>query len=139
MKGVLGLTLAAVAAASPIVIGSIDNTAAPIISSTTAKEIPDSYIIKFKDHVSENNAVAHHSWVQQLHLSTEVRKTELRKRSLLSDELFKGLKHTYNIAGGFLGYSGHFDEDVIEEIRRHPDVSDWATWALRYAVAAPSN
>jgi hypothetical protein len=22
-----------------------------------------------------------------------------------------------------LGYSGHFDEDVIEQVRRHPDVS----------------
>jgi hypothetical protein len=22
-----------------------------------------------------------------------------------------------------LGYAGHFDEDVIEQVRRHPDVS----------------
>jgi len=32
------------------------------------------------------------------------------------------LKHTYNIASEFLGYSGHFDEAVIEQLRRHPDV-----------------
>jgi hypothetical protein len=23
-----------------------------------------------------------------------------------------------------LGYSGHFDDSVIEQLRRHPDVSD---------------
>jgi cerevisin len=38
------------------------------------------------------------------------------------DDIFHGLKHTYNIAGGLMGYSGHFDEDTIEQIRQHPDV-----------------
>lgn len=31
------------------------------------------------------------------------------------------MKHTYNIPG-LMGYSGHFDEDTVEQIRRHPDV-----------------
>lgn len=39
------------------------------------------------------------------------------------DEIFHGLKHTYNIAGSLLGYAGHFDDETIEQIRRHPDVS----------------
>ena len=128
MKAMLGLALAAAASASPVLVDSIHNDAAPILSSTNAKEIPDSYIVKFKEHVDQNLAAAHHGWVQDLHTSTQYRKTELRKRSQtpMVDDIFSGLKHTYNIAGGLLGYSGHFDEDVIEEIRRHPDVSELA-------------
>lgn len=82
-------------------------------------------MIVFKDHVSHSNAAVHHEWVQSLHLEIGNSKTELRKRSQLpmSTDLFGGLKHTYNIAGKLLGYAGHFDEDVIEQVRRHPDVS----------------
>lgn len=125
MKGFLGLSAAAVVAASPVVVDSIHNDAAPIISSANAKEIPNSYMIKFKKHVTTNLAADHHDWVQDLHFSTQSAKTELRKRSQtpMVDEIFHGLKHTYNIAGSLLGYSGHFDEETIEQIRRHPDVS----------------
>lgn len=121
------LVLAAVCtSASPVLnVGTIHNGAAPLLTSTTAKLIPNSYIIKFKDHVRHDAAAAHHSWVQDLHLSSQSGKLELRKRSQFPfvDEVFEGLKHTYNIAGSFLGYSGHFDDSVIEQLRRHPDVS----------------
>ena len=106
-------------------VDTIHNEAAPILSSSNSKEIPDSYMVVFKDHVSQANAAVHHEWVQALHLETENTKTELRKRSQLpmSTDIFSGLKHTYNIAGKLLGYAGHFDEDVVEQVRRHPDVS----------------
>jgi len=126
MKGVLGLTLASLASASPVLFdSSIHGEAAPILSASNAKEIPDNYIVVFKKHVTEKHAASHHSWVQDVHLSTQDAKTELKKRSQtpMVDDIFGGLKHTYNIAGSLLGYSGHFDEDVIEQIRRHPDVS----------------
>lgn len=112
-------------------VDTIHNEAAPILSSSTSKEIPNSYMIVFKDHVSHSNAAVHHEWVQSLHLENEHSKTELRKRSQLpvSTDIFAGLKHTYNIAGKFLGYAGHFDEDVIERVRRHPDVSTGRTIA----------
>ena len=108
-----------------MLVNSIHNDAAPIISASNAKEIADNYMIKFKDHVTQNLAAEHHGWVQDLHEKTQVAKTELRKRSQspMVDDIFNGLKHTYNIAGGLMGYAGHFDEDVIEQIRRHPDVS----------------
>jgi cerevisin len=124
MKGFLGLSLLPLlAAGSPVIVDTIHNDAAPIISSSNAKEIPDSYMIVFKKHIKERAATAHHTWVQDLHHN----KQELRKRgqSIFSDDdIFQGLRHTYNIPGGFLGYSGHFDEDVIEQVRRHPDVSN---------------
>jgi cerevisin len=126
MKGIFALALAAAASASPVLIDSMQEDLAPLVSAENAKEIPNSYMIMFKDHVTHNLAASHHDWVHDLHTTTENRKTELRKRSQspFVDELFHGLKHTYNIAGSLLGYSGHFDEGVIEQIRRHPDVSE---------------
>ena len=123
---VFGLTLATLAAGSPVLLDqSIHKDTAPILSAANAKEIADNYIIVFKKHVTEKHAADHHSWVQDVHLDVQTRKTELKKRSQtpMVDEIYSGLKHTYNIAGSLLGYSGHFDEDVIEQIRRHPDVS----------------
>ena len=117
--------LSAGISASPVFrVGTVHNEAAPILSSTSAQAIKDSYIVVFKDHVSHGAAAAHHGWVQNLHEDFVSYRDELRKRSQLPllDEAFGGLKHTYNIAGSLLGYSGHFDENVIEEIRRHPDV-----------------
>lgn len=122
MKGILGLSLLPLlTAASPIMTSTIHHDAAPILSSSNAEEIPDSYIIVFKDHVDSASASAHHSWVQDIHSQH----SELRKRSQFpfAGDVFAGLKHTFDIAGSFLGYSGHFDENVIEAIRRHPDVS----------------
>lgn len=125
MRGVLGLALAALTSASPVLITSIHDGAAPVLSASNAKEIADNYLIVFKKHVTQRHAADHHDWVQDMHLETQSRKSELRKRSQtpMVDDIFGGLKHTYNIAGSLLGYAGHFDEDVIEQIRRHPDVS----------------
>lgn len=106
-------------------IDTVHNDAAPIMSSSNAQEIPNGYLIKFKDHVQHSDAAAHHDWVQDLHLASQGAKMDLKKRSQtpMVDDLLTGLKHTYNIAGSLMGYSGHFDEDVIEQVRRHPDVS----------------
>jgi len=128
MKGFLGLALLPLlTAASPVVVDSIHNGAAPIISSTNAQEVPDSYIVVFKKHVDPSAAAAHHSWVQDIHTSQNDR-MELKKRSLFGfdNEAFLGMKNTFHVAGSLMGYSGHFHEDVIEQVRRHPDVSSSA-------------
>jgi cerevisin len=121
------LSLLTVAAtATPFVrIGTVHHDAAPVLSTQNSKAIPNSYIVKFKKHVRHHEANAHHEWINQLHFSTENQKLELRKRSSipLVGQVFTGLKHTYNIANDFLGYSGHFSDEVIEQLRRHPDVS----------------
>lgn len=125
MKGFLGLSLLPLlTAASPVAVDSIHNDAAPVLSSSNAKEVPDSYIVVFKKHVDSESASAHHSWVQDIHES-QVERIDLKKRSLfgVGDELYLGLKNTFDIAGSLVGYSGHFHEDVIEQVRRHPDVS----------------
>jgi cerevisin len=125
MRLIAALTLAACAAAAPTVSHeSIHGDAAPILSSSNAEAVPNSYIIKFKKHVTESAASDHHSWIQQVHASKEDERMELRKRGQipLIDDVFRGLKHTYKVGENFMGYSGHFDESVIEEVRRHPDV-----------------
>lgn len=131
MKGLIAIAaLPLLALSSPVFnTETIHKDAAPVLSSTHAKEIPDSYIIVFKKHVSHEDAAVHHSWVQDQHVEVETTKRQLSKRSQLPLTTYGGLKHTYNLAGGFLGYSGHFDEDVIEQVRRHPDVSahHWST------------
>jgi cerevisin len=136
MKRFLGLcVLPLLASASPVTVDSIHNDAAPILSSINAKELPNSYIIVFKKDVTDTAAAAHHSWVQDVHLEKQNTRTELRKRDQFpfSDTIFEGFKHTYNIAGGFLGYSGHFDDDTIEQVRRHPDVSTTSSTPPRAA------
>jgi cerevisin len=125
MKYALAM-LPALAAASPMLhVGTVHNDAAPILSSTEAKEIANHYMVVFKKHVKHENTKDHHEWVQNIHTKAQNDRMELRKRSQfpVTTEVFDGLKHTYNIAGGILGYSGHFDDETIEAIRRHPDVS----------------
>jgi cerevisin len=125
MRGFLGLSvLPLLACASPIIVDTIHNEAAPVLSSLNARDIPNSYMVVFKKHLTHEDATAHQAWVQEVHLTTQSTKTELKKRNFdLQDIVYEGLRHTYNIPGGFLGYSGHFDDDVIERVRRHPDVS----------------
>jgi cerevisin len=121
MRGLVAFSLAACAAAAPSVrFGTVDGDSAPILSSSNAEVVPNSYIIKFKKHVDENSASAHQTWVQELH--TE--RADLKKRGQipLVNDVFRGLQHTYRIGQDFLGYAGHFDEDTIEQVRRHPDV-----------------
>ncbi|CAI6309211.1 unnamed protein product [Periconia digitata] len=117
--------LPALAAASPVLqVGTIHNDAAPVLSSVHAEEVPNSYMIVFKKHVKDTHAKEHHAWVQSVHSKSNDERMELRKRSQfpLTTEVFDGLKHTYNMAGRLMGYSGHFDDETLEQIRRHPDV-----------------
>jgi len=127
MRGLISYSLLPLLASAAPTLNTetIHDGVAPIISSLNAEEVPDSYIVVFKKHVTEAKASDHHSWVQDIHTAGESQRTELRKRSQfpITTDIFEGLKHTYNIAGNFLGYSGHFDDSVIEKVRRHPDVS----------------
>lgn len=127
MRGLISLSLLPLLASSAPTFSTetIHEGVAPLLSSANSVAVPDSYIVVFKKHVTEASASEHHSWVQDIHSAGETQRTELRKRGQfpITTDIFEGLKHTYNIAGDFLGYSGHFDDSVIEEVRRHPDVS----------------
>lgn len=101
----------------------ISDKLAPLFTKENVAEIPNSYIVVFKKHVTESSADDHHNWLDQIHSQAETQRSELRKRAQIPiNDLFQGLKHKYNIAGKFMGYSGHFDDGVIDEVRKHPDV-----------------
>lgn len=135
MKGLFSLSLLPLAAvASPMAVDTIHRDSAPVLSSINSKDVPDSYIVVFKKHVTSASAVEHHNWVQDLHKTTEMKKMRKRSQTPLQDEVFNGLKHTYDLAGSLFGYSGHFDEEVIEQVRRNPDVS----YPLRRSAAKHS-
>ncbi|CAN9427233.1 unnamed protein product [Alternaria sp. RS040] len=123
MKYSLIAALPALAAASPTFQAeTIHKGSAPVLSSTSAKEVPNSYMVVFKKHVKD--ASKHHDWVQSVHSKNNEERMELRKRSSqfpVTTEVFDGLKHVYEMAG-MKGYSGHFDDETIEAIRNHPDV-----------------
>lgn len=128
MRSIAALSLAAVAQAASFSTETIHGNSAPILSSVDADHIPDSYIIKFKDHVDDSAATEHHSWIQTIHDdgSKGDQFIELRKRGIVDDvvgKIFGGMKHTLTIGEGFKGYAGHFHPDVIEKVRNHPDVS----------------
>lgn len=124
MRYSLIAALPALAAASPTFsTETIHKDSAPVLSSTTAKEVPNSYMVVFKKHVKD--ASKHHDWVQSVHSKNSQERMELRKRSTdlpVTSEVFAGLKHTYEMTG-MKGYSGHFDDETLEAIRNHPDVS----------------
>lgn len=91
----------------------------PLIQS---HQLPDSYIVILKDNLSPLATNEHLSWVRNLHSMRENLRLELRKRGQ-EPQLFTGVKHTYTISGKPIGYSGHFDTGLIEEIRKTPEVN----------------
>lgn len=112
------------AAASPLLHTSSNDGIAPLIATADGATIADSYIIVLKKSLSRSQAEQHHQWAQGVHLESQQTKPDLKKRSLGSwlSGSYEGLKHTYDISGSFLGYSGHFDQNTLDQIRRHPDV-----------------
>lgn len=123
---------AVIVIASPILDTTVvDKGIAPLLSTVSADEIKNSYIVVFKGHVDEDTANEHHSWVHVSHQKS------LAKRGRsgyalaggmfpggLEDavDMFTGLKHTFHIPGSLKGYTGAFDEDTLQAIRAHPDV-----------------
>jgi len=149
-KFALLLASISVSIASPIHDATLGKPA-PLVTPISAleHEIPNNYIVVFKKHVDGASATGHHSWVTDLH---ETSISSLRKRSQIplirgeSDssssvdvdiDSLTGLKHTYNISGGLLGYSGAFDESVMEQIRNHPDVAYIEKDTKVYALEDP--
>lgn len=90
------------------------------LHSNDREKVPHSYIITFKDSVSETHAQEHKSWVLTQHMSA---------LSTLDHEFFSGdsgLVHSFDIgsgAGSYRGYSGVFHPHTIDLIRAHPDVA----------------
>ncbi|RKF81927.1 Alkaline protease 2 [Golovinomyces cichoracearum] len=95
------------------------------------------YIFVLKENISEASITEHISWLRTIQSQAEKQRTELRKHSQSSiNGLPSGIKHMYNIAGIFRGYSGDFDEKTGVEVYvldtriniEHVDFEGRTTW-----------
>jgi len=84
---------------------------APLYSSVDAEEVPDNYIIVFKDNVNIMNSTKHTTWL-----------LNLLQTSSSSDTKEK-INHIFDLHSQFRGYSGKFTEETIEKIRTSDEVA----------------
>ncbi|KAF9107880.1 serine protease [Mortierella sp. AM989] len=89
---------------------------APVIASFEAETVPDSYFVVFKDGVRANE---HAAWVRDLH-RRDVALNGVWDNEF-DDNITSGVKHVYDM-GSFQGLAGRFRPEVLDEIRRNPDV-----------------
>jgi len=80
------------------------------MSAAAASEIvPYHYVVVFKKSTPADVCSTHCEWAQQQH----------RERVYPSDEeaaKYAGVKHTYQLPGGFAGYAGSFDADLVRQL-----------------------
>lgn len=93
--------------------------------------IPDSYIVVLhKDQ--HHKADEHLSWLQSAHAADLTAQADHTS--------FTGLRHSYDV-GTLKGYSGHFSQDVLRQIRSRPEVAyverDSVVWASELEKGAP--
>lgn len=72
--------------------------------------VNNSYIIVLRDDLPQAVIQNHMNFLQMVHTSD----------SLLGNEFAEGLRHVYD--GHLKGYAGEFTENVIEQVRRMPEV-----------------
>ncbi|KAJ1944412.1 proteinase B, partial [Linderina macrospora] len=113
LKYVSVTIIAVVAAANPL--GLTVDSAAPLLASYESEVIPDSYIVVFKDNVAPRKQAfqSHFTW-----LANDIQAANAR--SPLNHEANK-ISHVYEDA--IVGYSGRFQPEILERIRKSPDVA----------------
>lgn len=78
---------------------------------TEAVDLSNKYIIVLKPDV---DTAEHLAEIERLHVNSQV------KRSSLG--LFDGVSEHFNVSDTFYGYAGHFDKDIAQHLKSHPDV-----------------
>lgn len=125
MKPIILASLVNGSLAGPIFFSSSsDGDSAPLVNSLSSMSVTNSYIIKFKDHVDEETLSAHHQKFFEEDQSSLNMKRSQKVFSITDsdDEMStKGVKHHYNM-NLFKGYSGKFTPDVLDLIRKDPQV-----------------
>jgi hypothetical protein len=83
---------------------------APVLASSTSQTIDEHYIVVLKPGLAAHHKQQHHQWVQLLQTEKNAGK--------------KGFKHAFDVGnvGIVHGYSGHFDNAMLAEIRKHEHV-----------------
>lgn len=102
----------------------------PLLFASTvfAWAVPNSYLVKLKPSMPEITARQHHGWVQKIHSGHISTITELQERGESQADLFErnklqGITTKWDFGDDHRGYGIHTTDLVIDEIRKHPDVS----------------
>ncbi|WQF78074.1 Putative peptidase S8 propeptide/proteinase inhibitor I9 [Colletotrichum destructivum] len=82
---------------------------APAPRDNPTPDVAGKFIVTLKSGISARDLDSHLSWVDAVH-----------KRSLDRRDT-TGVEKKFNV-GKFSGYSGHFDDATVEELRNNPDV-----------------
>lgn len=109
----LASTLATPLSTSPNVIPSSREplTFAPLIANDHPHgSINNSYIVIFKDDVAPHLKINHYNFLDKAHLEDPFFGGD-----------FSGLRHIYD--GHINGYSGFFTDNVVEQLRKSPEVA----------------
>lgn len=111
LSTVAALVLVAASSAAAQFAPCHSEAMAPMLASDNAEVIPDSYFVVFKNGIrAQDNS----GWVQDLH-QRDVSINGLSDRD-------SGVRHVFDM-GSFQGLAGRFSPEVLDEIRRNPDVS----------------
>ncbi|EFR04333.1 proteinase R [Nannizzia gypsea CBS 118893] len=92
---------------------SVINGAEILETRAGVQTLADKYIVVMNDGMTDKDFDSHRSWVNRTHRRRLVRR---------GAKAMTGMKHTYRFPTGMKGYSGHFDEQMINEIAKRADV-----------------
>lgn len=95
-----------------------------LTSFSSLEDVAASYVVVLRGGLQGEIVRSHLEWVERIHLEKSYWKAKLRKQSRFqdADHDIKRVKHTYNIGGGLVGYSGYFDESLIKRIDQCTEV-----------------
>ncbi|KAJ1920296.1 proteinase B [Mycoemilia scoparia] len=113
-RSILALTVLALGSTTASMLGHPRVYEADLFSSVNSEIIDDHYIVVFKDHVSPDaqHFRNHFSWLTNF--------ITLANNQGGSEEL-NSIKHIYEHS--LIGYAGRFQKEVLDHIRKSPDVA----------------
>ncbi|KAI9481646.1 MAG: serine protease 1 [Benjaminiella poitrasii] len=116
------LLVSTLASAKPLSYQDPNNLVAPLYVSPEAEIIQDSYIVVLKNDLQSHEIKEHAEWISALAM-TSARTETVDESDWLNPHITKaGIRHVYDTPY-LKGYSGRFDNQVLEAIRQSDDVA----------------
>lgn len=86
---------------------------APLYSSVDAEEVPDSYIVVFKDSINVMESSKHTTWLTSLiQTKADIKRNNKEK-----------INHIFDVESQFRGYAGRFTQATVEKIRASKEIA----------------
>ena len=113
------LFMAGYASAVPVIAPAsfAEGTVAPLVVPTGTEAVKGSYIIVLKDKLTPVQIQNHNEWINSVTASASLKRGEF-----LTNGGKEGIQHSFNLPS-LKGYSGKFDKQVIDAIRKSSEVA----------------